>query len=120
MTKEWRTLVNYDIKHNDAGTKSNTSKMWATEIILLNWEFVHNCWEERNMNEHDVWGQPDGRKKEKIIEIIAGEHKKCADNKIYEDHELDPKELQRIPLENLQMIHTNIKNVREKKRKKNI
>jgi hypothetical protein len=120
ISREWGTLVNYDIKNIDSGQKFNTSEKWATEVILLNWEFAQKCWEERNKIEHDIMGQPEERKKEKIIEIIVGEHKMCVGNRIYEEKDLNPTVLQELQLENLQMIHTNIKNVRKNKRKKTI
>jgi hypothetical protein len=41
------------------------SEKWATEVILLNWEFAQKCWEQRNKIEHDFMGQPEERIKRK-------------------------------------------------------
>jgi hypothetical protein len=44
----WGTLQNYDIQTTDTGIRYDTSKKWAKELILLSWEFSHDCWLIRN------------------------------------------------------------------------
>jgi hypothetical protein len=64
----WGTLQNYDIKTKDTGIRFDTAKKWAMELILLSWEFAHDCWLIRNNKEHDMDGDPETRKKVKLIE----------------------------------------------------
>jgi hypothetical protein len=59
----WGTLQNHDIKTTDTGIRLNSAKKWSKELILLSWEFTHNCWLVRNECEHDTNGDPETRKK---------------------------------------------------------
>jgi Zn finger protein HypA/HybF involved in hydrogenase expression len=114
-SKEWGALFNYDIKNNNSGIKFNSAEKVAKEMIILTWEFVHDCWLTRNKLEHDTDGDPETRKKEKVIEIILGESENT-NYETYKKMELENDTLIRLPLENLQMLEINIKN--EKKRRR--
>jgi hypothetical protein len=118
ITQEWATLVNYDIETIKTGKKFNSSEKWETDIIKLNWDFVYDMWIERNKIEHDTNGDPELRKKEKIIEIIQGEFH-LANNVNYTLEVLTSEKLISLPMENLVMIEHNIKNAKNSKRKEN-
>jgi hypothetical protein len=106
-------LVNHDILTVDSGIKHNTSEKWGKEIMGINLEFAHNMWLERNKSEHDEEGQPENRKKEKLVEIIRGKYEKVED--LYDANEMEVECLMVMPVANLQMMEKNIKN--EKKRR---
>jgi hypothetical protein len=89
---------------------------WATEIILLTWEYVHKTWLKRNKTEHDEDGQPEYRKKEKIIEIILGGCQRLERDKGYRNEELEKEKLINIPF--FQMIDKNKKNAWKIKKEK--
>jgi hypothetical protein len=118
FTKEWATLVNYDIETTNSGIKFNSSEKWANDIIHLNWDFLFNMWIERNKIEHDSDGDPELRKKEKIIEIIQGESKMLP-HSLYSPAELTMEHLIALPKDNLVMVEHNIKNAKISNRKKN-
>jgi hypothetical protein len=89
-SNEWLNLINYDINTIDSGIKFNTSEKWANEMITAVWEYVYNNWHARNSIEHDKNGDPECRKKEKVIEHILGISEKM-DYKLYKQKELvDP------------------------------
>jgi hypothetical protein len=115
-SKEWASLQNYDIKNSDSGIKYNSSEKWAKEIITLTWEFIHSMWLERNSCEHDLQGEPEKRKKEKLIEVIIGESE-IMKYQEYPKEELDKENLLQLPKENLQMIENNLKNAKKSKRR---
>jgi hypothetical protein len=115
-SKEWASLQNYDIKNSDSGIKYNSSEKWAKEIIILTWEFIHSMWLERNSCEHDLQGEPEKRKKEKLIEVIIGESE-IMEYQDYPKEELDKEKLLQLPKENLQMIENNLKNAKKSKRR---
>jgi hypothetical protein len=70
--KEWATLICHDIKNIDSGVRHNTPIQWATEIINFNRNYVHDCWKQRNIIEHDADGSPETRKKKKMSNIYWG------------------------------------------------
>jgi hypothetical protein len=115
-TKEWSTLFDHDIQNNDSGIKFNTAERIANEIIQHTWEFVSKMWRERNKVEHDEEGEPEVRKKEKVIEIIKG-ISEMTHYPIYSEDEINSDTLLSLPLDNLKMIEINLKNARERKRK---
>jgi hypothetical protein len=118
LSQEWAALVNYDISTVKSGIRFNSSEKWAKDIIKLNWDFVYQMWVERNRIEHDMNGDPELRKKEKLIEIIQGEYN-LLNLDIYQVDEMTSEQLQSLPIDNLTMIETNIKNAKLSKRKRN-
>jgi hypothetical protein len=115
-SSEWSNLFNYDIKHNNSGIKYNSPEKIAKEIITLTWEYIYQCWVERNKKEHEDIGEKGIRKKEKIVEIILGESGQM-EEEVYKENELVYENLIKLPIENLQMIEINLKNVRKRRRK---
>jgi hypothetical protein len=111
----WATLINYDIANVDSGIKHNTSEKWANEILKLNWEFVFNIWLERNKSEHDERGNPKLRRKEKLIKKIQGESA-IMNFSVYKENEMTSEELIKLPIENLIMIESNLKNAKSIKK----
>jgi hypothetical protein len=116
-SKEWGTLQNYDVMSVDSGIKHNTAEKWANVLIILTWEFIHSMWLERNNCEHDMLGNLEIRKKEKLIEFIVGESRNM-DYQEYPQEEIDKELLLQLPKENLQLIEITLKNARKSKRKK--
>jgi hypothetical protein len=114
---EWSALLDYDIKNNNSGIKYNSPQKIAKEIIMMTWDCIYNCWLTRNEVEHDNNGDSEFRKKEKIIEKIIGESEKTK-YRVYSKSELERDKLLQSPLENLQMIITNIKNEKESRKKR--
>jgi hypothetical protein len=114
-SKEWATLIRHDIKNIDSGIRHNTPIKWATEIIKLNWNYVHDCWKQRNIIEHDAEGSPETRKKEKIVEHLLGISEKM-NYKVYKKVDMTNEVLMQLPIENLIMIEINLKNDKNKSR----
>jgi hypothetical protein len=75
------------------------------------WEFTHDCWLIRNDKEHDKDGNPESRKKVKLIETIQNKAKKWKYG-IYGRNELDTNKLIKLPSKNITMLLENIKNGR--------
>jgi hypothetical protein len=86
-------------------------------VISVTWENMYNTWHERNSKEHDKNGAPETRKKEKVIEHITGISKKM-EYHLYKENELDDTTLLVLPIENLQIMELNLKDVRKQKGKK--
>jgi hypothetical protein len=84
ITSTWGTLQNHDIAPKISGLRFDTANKGAKELILLTWAFAYDCWLTRNEIEHDTNGDPDTRKKEKLIANIQDEAKKWKDG-IYEE-----------------------------------
>jgi hypothetical protein len=68
----------------------------------INLEFAHNMWLERNKSEHDQEGQPENRKKEKLVEIIGGKYRKVED--LYNADKMEVECLTVISVANSQMM----------------
>jgi hypothetical protein len=119
-SQEWATLQNYDIIHNKSGKQHTSSKKWATEIMNLTWEVIHQLWLERNNSEHDSLGCPEVRCKEKLIEIIQGESIRM-NYQIYSETDTMQENLEQLPVENLKMIQQKLKSAKadERIRKRN-
>jgi hypothetical protein len=109
-----------ELQHNTYRLRKKfaTSTKWAKKIILLTWELIHHIWLERNNTEHDSAGCPKIRRKEKLIETIRGESEKM-NFEIYTEEEISKEKLLSLPVENLNMLKINLKNVRSDKRSKN-
>jgi hypothetical protein len=72
----WGALQNFDTKTKETGIRFDTAKKWAMELILLSWEFAHDCQLIRNNKEHNMDGDPETQKNVKLIETILNEAKK--------------------------------------------
>jgi hypothetical protein len=118
-SSEWATLINHDLQHTDAGIKHNSSTRFAKEVILLTWNYIYDVWTERNKCEHDEDGSPDLRRKEKLIETIQGISLQM-NYQVYTNDELEYETLITLPVENLVMIETNLKNARESKKNRKV
>jgi hypothetical protein len=115
-SKEWATLLNHNLKNVDSGIKHSSPEKWAIEVIMLTWDLIYNIWLLRNKCEHDHNGDPEKRKKEKLIEVIQGESA-IMNYEIYSLEELETDELLGSPIENLEMLVANLKNEKERQRK---
>jgi hypothetical protein len=120
LSSNWGTLQNYDIKTMAFGIKFNTAKKWAKSIILLSWSFAYDTWLARNAIEHDHKGNPELRKRQKLIEDICGKSQ-LTKYKVCKETEIIETILKKLPKDNLLMLEQNIRNERnrEKQRKEN-
>lgn len=64
---EWAYLFNFDIANTASNVKYNFTEKIVKEIIIYNWEYMKNVWNERNIKERDLKGEPDRKKKEKKL-----------------------------------------------------
>jgi hypothetical protein len=85
------------------------------ELILLSWEFAHDCWLIRNNKEHNMDGDPDTQNKVDLIETILSKSKKW-ENGIYDEQGLDTNILLKLPCKIIKMLLENIKNGRRNDR----
>jgi hypothetical protein len=74
LSKTWKTVYEQDIRQNILHTANHprvvAAHIWATNIIYKTWEFVRQCWQIRNDNEHGTHTEPIVTQKEKLIKKI--------------------------------------------------
>jgi hypothetical protein len=75
-TRHWASILNYDVLNNESGILHSSSEKNAKEIILHNWDYMYDMWKARNITEHDFTGNPETRRKEKMIEKIVDNYEK--------------------------------------------
>jgi hypothetical protein len=56
-------LYSYDIQKPQTIVKFPSVQRWGKEIIKVTWNFMLESWFSRNSEEHDLEGDPLGRKK---------------------------------------------------------
>jgi hypothetical protein len=104
ITSSWGIIQNQDRATNNLGIRFNTAKMLPGNLHLtVGWY--------KTKKEHNTNGDPDTRKKEKLIEIIQDEAKNWKHG-MYDEKELQTEKLLKLPTKNIKMLLENIKKSR--------
>jgi hypothetical protein len=107
----WSELYNFTLYQSGNRLRRMTAEKWGKDLLLIIWNFVYECWRERNEAEHDTNGDPTARKKLKIIEHIKWlvKYSKVCQKHTYYDKERE--NLGKLPLNNLLMLEHQLNNL---------
>jgi hypothetical protein len=70
ISNTWGYLYQNDVQNGRALVNHPSADKWGKEVITITWNFVLECWFERNCNEHDSKGDPITRAKQKMTDEI--------------------------------------------------
>jgi hypothetical protein len=82
IAASWKNVYNYDISRNIRNTfnhpRLTPANNFATKILVLTWEFVRDCWQFRNEDEHGTKADPIATQKMKLIRKFLWQKTKVA------------------------------------------
>jgi hypothetical protein len=74
LALSWKKVYERDLDRNIRNTPNHPrllkAEAWATKLIVLTWEFVRECWNFRNEEEHGTNVDPVTTQKQKLIRKI--------------------------------------------------
>jgi hypothetical protein len=102
ISLKWGELYNEDIKKPNILITRPSSLRWGRSVILETIKFMLEVWQIRNMSEHDMLGNQNERRKEKLSEQLLWELNKS--NSMNKGIQTSQNELKQLPVENLEMM----------------